>query len=85
MIDQILESLYNREIKPLEAKEQLIQLFDTGSIFTKVYEQEPPHQVELLVKSPDGLIHLANWRPAYNIFTCQAKGESSFDWSWKLI
>jgi hypothetical protein len=53
--------------------------------FISVSEQEPPHNTELLAKSPTGVVHLCSWRPAYNIFTCQAKSESSWDWCWKLI
>jgi hypothetical protein len=50
-----------------------------------VSEETPPSKVELLVKSPEGVIHIATWRPAYNIFACQGKRESSFDWMWKTI
>jgi hypothetical protein len=41
--------------------------------------------VELLVKSPESIVHLASWRESYNIFTCQAKSESSLNWKWKTI
>ena len=50
-----------------------------------VNEQTPPKDTELLVKSPEGLIHLANWRNSYHVFTCQAKTESSDNWSWMQI
>ena len=50
-----------------------------------VFEETPPIHVELLVKSPEGIIHLASWRESYNIFTCQHKSESSSDWKWKTI
>jgi hypothetical protein len=50
-----------------------------------VYEETPPIHVELLVKSPEGIVYLANWRESYNIFTCQTKSESSCDWKWKTI
>jgi hypothetical protein len=50
-----------------------------------VSESTPPSNVELLVKSPEGIVHLSNWREGYNIFTCQAKSESSSDWKWKII
>ena len=50
-----------------------------------VYEETPPIHVELLVKSPEGIVHLASWRESYNIFTCQEKSESSLDWEWKTI
>jgi hypothetical protein len=50
-----------------------------------VSEETPPIHVELLVKSPEGIVHLSSWRESYNIFSCQAKSESSFDWKWKTI
>lgn len=50
-----------------------------------VSELEPPKHIDLLVKSPNGIIHLASWRAAYNIFTVQEKSESSYDWQWKQI
>lgn len=50
-----------------------------------VSEQEPPSGVEVLAKSPEGLIHLINWRPAYKIFACQNKEESTYGWSWKTV
>lgn len=62
-------------------KEQ-IELNDN---FIPVSRQIPPENIELLAKSPNGYIHLCSWIPAYNIFTCQEKRESSYDWSWKLI
>ena len=50
-----------------------------------VSEETPPTIVELLVKSPNGVIYLSNWRESYDIFCCQEKSESSFDWKWKTI
>ena len=50
-----------------------------------VDEETPPSNIELLVQSPSGTVHLAHWRESYGIFTCQAKTESSFDWKWKTI
>lgn len=50
-----------------------------------VYQETPPIHVELLVQSPEGIIHLASWREYYNIFTCQHNSESSSDWKWKTI
>jgi len=66
-------------------QEEIIRLVEERIGFISVCEQEPPHETELLAKSPTGVVHLCSWRPAYNIFTCQAKSESSWDWSWKLI
>jgi len=53
--------------------------------FKTVYEETPPIDIELLVQSPEGINHLASWRSAYNIFTCQDKSESSLSWKWKTI
>ena len=50
-----------------------------------VSDLEPPKNEDVLVKSPDGKINLASWRSAYNIFTCQSKGESTIGWKWKKI
>lgn len=50
-----------------------------------VEEQIPPQNIKLLVKSPEGIMHLTNWREYYNIFSCQAKTESSNNWSWMKI
>ena len=50
-----------------------------------VSEETPPSNIELLVQSPEGIVHLSSWRESYNIFSCQAKSESSFDWKWKTI
>ena len=50
-----------------------------------VSEETPPTSVELLVKSPNGVIYLSNWRESYQIFFCQEKSESSLDWKWKTI
>ena len=50
-----------------------------------VSEETPPTSVELLVKSPEGIVHLSSWRESYNIFSCQTKSESSSEWKWKTI
>ncbi len=50
-----------------------------------VFEETPPSNIELLAESPDGVIHLTDWRAGYQIFSCQAKSESSDDWKWKII
>lgn len=57
----------------------------SGIAFNSVSDQEPPTGVELLAKSPNGTVHICGWRPAYKIFTCQDKSESSFDWKWALL
>jgi len=50
-----------------------------------VEEQTPPKHIELLVKDPNGLVHISSWRESYNIFACQNKSESSYDWQWMEI
>ncbi len=82
---EIAEKLRLELIAEDEAQGLLLGLFGVSCSFISVSEQEPPHDIELLAKSPTGTTHLCNWRPAYNIFTCQDKSESSWDWSWKLI
>lgn len=86
MKEQILkisDDLRNGDITTVEAQILLLNIFGDG--FISVSEQKPPHNIELLAKSPNGVIHLCSWRPAYDIFTCQSKSERSLDWSWKLI
>ena len=56
-----------------------------GINFSVEVEKTPPNDIELLAKSPDGTIHLCNWREAYDIFTVQDKTDDSHDWQWKLI
>lgn len=50
-----------------------------------VSEETPPSNIELLVKSDNGIVHLSSWRESYHIFSCQDKRESSLDWQWKKI
>ena len=50
-----------------------------------VFEEIPPSNIELLAESPDGLVHLTDWRDGYQIFSCQCKSESSRGWKWKAI
>ena len=88
MKEQILEiadKLRNGEVDHNEAKILLLSLFGVSGGFISVSDKEPPHNVELLAKSPTGIIHLCSWRSAYNIFTCQVKSETSLDWQWKLV
>lgn len=54
-------------------------------VFRTVGEKEPPIHKELLVQSPAGENYIASWRKSYQIFTCQNKGEDSYDWKWILI
>lgn len=68
-----------------EAKQALLNLFGVSGSYCRVYDKEPPHNVELIAKAPDGTVYLTSWRPAYGIFTCQCKSESAFDWEWKVV
>lgn len=59
MKEQILEiadKLRNGEVDSNEAQNLLLCLFGVG--FISVSEQEPPHNIELLAKSPTGTIYL---------------------------
>lgn len=82
---EITKDLTQDKITESEARILLLDLLGVGDDFILVDEQKPPHNVELLAKSPTGTIHLCSWRPAYNIFTCQTKSEESWDWKWKLV
>jgi len=82
---KIVEIITHSHKTPFEQADEILSLFGGSSRFISVMEQEPPHNIELLAKSPTGVVHLCSWRPAYNIFTCQHKSENSWDWSWKLI
>jgi hypothetical protein len=64
--------------------ENVMNLLVSENEWISVYLQYPPENIQVLAKSPSGMVHLCHWRPAYNIFTCQEKRESSDDWSWKL-
>ena len=52
--------------------------------WTYVRDETPPENTQLLAMSPYGVVHITNWRPAYEIFNCQCKSENSQDWQWKL-
>lgn len=83
---KISEDLRLDKITEKEAEKLLIEILNIkkDNEFILVYDKEPPHNTELLAKSPNGTLHLCHWRPAYNIFTCQEKRESTIDWMWKL-
>ena len=44
-----------------------------------VYEEIPPSNIELLVQSPEGIIHISSWRESCGVFSCQSKSESSYN------
>ena len=54
-IDQILESLYDRVIEPVEAKEQLLLLFSVSSRYSLSYldGQEFEQKTEIWAKDQD--------------------------------
>lgn len=80
-LHEILMNLNRERITVSQAQEQILEIVD----WVRVYDKTPPILVELLAKAPDGTIHLTTWRPAYDIFCCQSKGEGSNDWQWKLV
>lgn len=63
----------------------LLGLLGVSGSWVYVNEETPPNNIELLAKAPNGTIHLTSWRPAYDIFCCQCKSESAFNWQWKLV
>lgn len=89
MRDKLIKLLLASDIKDkydaADKADEILDLFNVSDSFISVSEQEPPHNVELLAKSPAGSVHICSWRPACNIFSCQEKSESSWDWSWKFI
>lgn len=88
LIQEFIENLdqsYNYKTKN-ERQNILDALYKIAdNSFTPVIEETPPVNIELLAKSPEGVIHITSWRPAYNIFSCQSKSEGNLDWGWKLI
>ena len=68
-----------------DCADDLLYLFSVSNSFISVGEKEPPKHIELIIQSPEGQNYLASWRESYNIFTCQNKGDDSFDWKWKEI
>ena len=81
----IADLFKNNVINFDSASNSLLELLDSPNRWVSVAEKEPPKSMEVLVKSPDDVVSIASWRPAYKIFSNQSKHEDSFDWSWKLI
>jgi hypothetical protein len=83
---KIAEDLKINKITEKEAEKLLIEILNIkkDNEFTLVSDKEPPHNTELLAKSPNGTLHLTSWRPSYNIFSCQEKRSSTLDWMWRL-
>jgi hypothetical protein len=85
-INEECRNSFMEGVKSDEAKEYWFDVFKKNKEkWNKVTEDTPPSNVELLVKSPNGIIHLSRWRESYNIFGCQAKSESIVGWKWKKI
>ena len=84
-INDLLLKMQNGENCIGETANELLNLYNVSGSFISVGEKEPPKHIELLVQSPEGQNYLSSWREAYNIFTCQNKGDDSFDWKWKEI
>jgi hypothetical protein len=91
-LEEVAENHVNKFYTTYAFKKVLESLFVEGAKWQQeqdrwktVYEETPPIHVELLVKSPEGIVHLSSWRKSYNIFSCQAKSESSLNWKWKTI
>jgi len=85
-IEQHVLTFGNLPINVLNEKtKQALEIENKQSDWKLVSEEFPPIDIDLFVQSPEGIIHLSKWRPAYNIFTCQGKKESSMDWKWKKI
>lgn len=82
-----VQDMYSAEIKSVidfnDGFDVAKKLFEPKWI--NVGEKAPPKNESVLAKSPEGVIHICNWREAYNIFTVQTKDESSFDWKWMEI
>lgn len=79
---------YLEEVRRKNIKDAMIKLANwqqEQDSWKTVSEKTPPSNVELLVKSPEGTVHLSSWREYYNIFSCQSKSESSVNWKWKII
>ena len=77
--------LVNFLVEFAEKQVKNCNIHDVSGSWVYVNEETPPNDVELLAKAPDGTIHLTSWRTAYDIFSCQCKSESAFDWQWKLV
>jgi hypothetical protein len=84
-LSKIAQDLEQGTITDSEARTLLLGLLGVSGSWMYVNEETPPNDVELLAKAPDGTIHLTSWRTAYDIFCCQGKHESAFDWQWKLV
>jgi hypothetical protein len=85
-INEECRNTFMEGVKSDEAKDYWFDIFKKNKEkWNKVTEDTPPSNVELLVKSPNGIIHLSRWRESYNIFGCQAKSESIVGWKWKKI
>lgn len=57
-----------------------------NSLFINVTDEEPKDSsCRLLVKDPEGVLHLTSWRSAYRVFDCQDKWDSTIGWSYIVL
>jgi len=86
-IEEAAQEIFSKRAN--QSKYDISNAFKDGVAFAeewlKVDDEMPPSSDDLLAKSPEGIIHLTNWRPAYNIFCCQNKYESTIGWTWRPI
>jgi hypothetical protein len=89
---ETLEEAYNKIYKEIDFSELDFASFAIGAKWQQeqdrwktVFEETPLSNIVLLAESPDGVVHLTDWRAGYQIFSCQVKSESSDDWKWKTI
>lgn len=83
-----LEYLYKLQerLKPEDfERAKQMEADSRNNVWIDAIDRQPDTRNEILVKSPQGIVHIAHWRPAYNIFTCQMKRESISGWLWKPI
>jgi hypothetical protein len=80
-IEEIHIRLNDGSITISKATDDVMNLID----WKYVEDETPPLNIEVLAKSPFGLIYLACWRDTYGIFSCQNKCDNCVSWQWKLI
>jgi len=73
----------------IEGKEEFIdkvvEFIEYNNGFKYVSEETPPKYVDLLTMDPKGNYHITSWREAHNVFSCQNKFDSSYDWKWRKL
>lgn len=61
------------------------QWYEQTHGWKEVVFNDPPPDIEILAKSPEGSVYLTKWRQSHGIFACQNKTEWIEGWSWKYI